>query len=192
MASTYDVIDDPLKEWIGHQHVFFVATAPLAASGHVNVSPKGGDTLRVLGPREVAYLDGSGSGIETISHVRENGRIVIMLCAFDGSPRIVRFHGRGEIIDAGDDRFTQYLGRFSRYPTARSVVRVDVDRISDSCGYGVPFMDFVGDRRETANYVAKAPDRAIRDYLQKHNRASIDGIPALAPEIIDRVVIQRP
>jgi predicted pyridoxine 5'-phosphate oxidase superfamily flavin-nucleotide-binding protein len=192
MSRTYDGIDDALREWIAAQPMYFVGTAPLAADGHVNCSPKGGDTLRVLGPREVAYLDGMGSGVETIAHLRENGRIVVMLCAFDGSPRIVRLHGRGEVVDARHPEFAGLLARFDGYVTARAVIRVRVDRVSESCGYGVPLMDFRAHRRESAQYVAKASDRALVSYLQDHNRQSVDGLPGLDPAAIDRLVIRRP
>src|SRR3954449_11072374 len=146
MARTYDEIDDRLRAWIARQPMFFVGSAPLAGDGHVNVSPKGpGGTLRVLGPDRVAYLDLTGSGAETISHLRENGRIVVMLCAFEGPPRIVRLHGRGEAVHSGDPRFGDLAGRcgFEEPPLGyRSIVVVDVTRIADSCGYGVPLMSY--------------------------------------------------
>lgn len=191
MAKTYASIDSTLGEWIARQPMFFVATAPLAADGHVNCSPKGGDTLRVLGEREVAYLDGAGSGIETIAHVRENGRIVVMLCAFDGSPRIVRLHGRAEVVDSTHADFAALLARFPSFPTVRAIVRVAVERISDSCGYGVPLMDFRANRRDMPQYLKKISDRGMVAYLQEHNQASIDGLPGLAPEALDGTVIRR-
>jgi hypothetical protein len=191
MAKTYASIDATLGEWIAKQPMFFVATAPLAADGHVNCSPKGGDTLRVLGHREVAYLDGAGSGVETISHVRENGRIVVMLCAFEGSPRIVRLHGRAEVIDPTHAEFATLLGRFPPYPTARAIVRVAVERIADSCGYGVPLMEFKANRRDMPQYLKKISDRGMVAYLQEHNQASIDGLPGLAPAALEGTVIRR-
>lgn len=191
MGQTFDTIDPSTQDWIARQPVFFVGTAPLAAAGRINVSPKGGDTLRVLGPRGIAWLDGAGSGIETISHLRENGRIVLMWCAFEGPPRILRCHGRGEVIDAADPRFAALLARFPAYPSARAIVRIEVERLSNSCGYGVPRMDLVAERSDTADYVAKASDRAIRRYLQDNNRRSIDGLPGLAPEAIEAVRIDR-
>ncbi|NBU26311.1 MAG: pyridoxamine 5'-phosphate oxidase family protein [Gammaproteobacteria bacterium] len=191
MGQTQDSIDPATADWIARQAVFFVGTAPLSGAGHVNVSPKGGDTLRVLGPREIAWLDGAGSGIETISHLRENGRIVVMWCAFEGPPRILRCHGRGEVVDAADPRFAALLARFPPYPSARAIIRVEVGRIAGSCGYGVPRMDLVAERGDSAAYVAKASDQAIHRYLQDNNRASIDGLPGLAPEAIDAVRIDR-
>lgn len=191
MGQTSDSIDAATADWIARQAVFFVGTAPLSGAGHVNVSPKGGDTLRVSGPREILWLDGAGSGIETISHLRENGRIVVMWCAFEGPPRILRCHGRGEVVDAADPRFGALLARFPPYPSARSVIRVEVARVSNSCGYGVPRMDLVAERSDSADYVAKASDKALHRYLQDNNRTSIDGLPGLAPDAIDAVRIDR-
>ena len=143
MGRVYDRIDDHHRAWIARQSMFFVATAPLSGDGHVNVSPKGPiGSLRVLDDHTVAYLDISGSGAETVAHVRENGRIVVMLCAFDGPPRILRFHGRGEVVFPDDARFDELMDRCAfddlSIPEARrAVIVVDVTRVSDSCGYGV-------------------------------------------------------
>ena len=128
MSQTYDSIDEGLQQWIAEQRMFFVATAPLSPDGHVNCSPKGGDTLRVLGPRELAYLEGGGSGIETVAHLRENGRMVIMICAFSGSPRIVRFHGKGSVVLPDDPGFSALLERFPPTVTVRSIIRLAVER----------------------------------------------------------------
>jgi hypothetical protein len=193
MGKTYADIDEPLADWVHRQPMFFVGTAALAPDGHVNVSPKGGGTLRVLGPREVAYLDGAGSGIETVAHVRENARIVIMLCAFDGAPRIVRFHGKGEVVDPRQADFQALVSAFPdpRLPTVRSVIRVQVHRVSDSCGYGVPLMSWLADRRDSENYVARSSDEALRRYLEKNNAESIDGLPGLGPEEIAGLIVRR-
>lgn len=191
MSQCYESIDDALASWIAAQKLYFVATAPLAGDGHVNCSPKGGDSLRVLGPREVAYLDGMGSGVETIAHVRENGRIVLMLCAFEGSPRIVRLHGRARVVDATDPEFAALAARFAPQPAARAVVRIEVTRISDSCGYGVPLYEFRAHRTETANYVRKASDRVLKNYLRDHNLQSLDGLPALDASAIEAIEIRR-
>src|SRR3954454_4012999 len=152
MGRTYDDIDERLAAGIARQPLFFVGTAPRADGGHVNVSPKGPiGTLRVLGPMEIAYLDLVGSGAETIAHLRENGRIVVMLCAFDGPPRIVRLHGTGTILEAGAEGFDALDAQLAfaepEVPAARrAIVRVDVTRIADSCGYGVPLMAYEGER----------------------------------------------
>src|SRR5262249_11585167 len=155
-------IDERLERWIAAQPLFFVGTAPLDGDGHVNVSPKGPiETLRVLGPGSVAYLDFVGSGAETVAHLRENGRIVIMLCAFAGPPRIVRLHGRGSVAVAGEPGFEELLAScgFSSVdgvPEARrSIVTVELDRIADSCGYGVPLMEFQGQRQHMELWAAK-------------------------------------
>jgi len=191
MARLYDEIAPQLEDWIARQAMFFVATAPLAPDGHVNVSPKGPiGSLRVFGPHRVAYLDIGGSGAETIAHLRENRRIVVMFCAFDGAPRIVRLHGRGEAVLADDPRFATLLaeGGFedASIPEARrSIVVVDVERVSDSCGYGVPLMDFRGLRDHHARSSAKklrvlGPD-GYTAARRETNRVSIDGLPALEP-----------
>ena len=169
--------------------MFFVASAPLDADGHVNVSPKGPiDTLRVLGPTTVAYLDFVGSGAETIAHVRENGRIVIMMCAFEGPPRILRLHGRGEVIPATEGRFDELIERcdFAQPDTPearRAIVLVEVDRVADSCGYGVPLMKHEGERPHMEAWAAKkvrvGGPEALLAYQREKNASSIDGLPAV-------------
>ena len=178
MAKTFDGIDDRLAAWIAAQPLFFVATAPLAADGHVNLSPKGlAGTFAVCGPRSVAWLDLTGSGVETIAHLRENGRIVVMFCAFSGPPRIVRLHGRGSVVVGGDPSFDDLVRRFPPLPGVRSVVTVDVDRISDSCGFGVPRMTLDGDRDDLVRWAVRKGDDGLADYQRTRNAASIDGLP---------------
>jgi hypothetical protein len=182
MGKIFDEIDDKLAAWVEKQHLFFVATAPLAADGHVNVSPKGDlRWFRIIGPREVAYLDYVGSGAETIAHARENGRIVVMFCAFEGPPRIVRFHGRATVVLPGEPGFDELLGHFDPPEhDLRSLIRVDVDRIADSCGYGVPLMRFDGVREQHDLWVDKqVRDGTLGAYVAEKNAASIDGLPAL-------------
>ena len=118
MGKEYTEIDEGLARWVEQQKLFFVATAPISGDGMVNCSPKGRDTLRILGPREIAYLDLGGSGIETVAHVKENQRIVVMLCAFAGPPKIVRFHGRGEVFERGDPGFDELVSGFPQPPSA--------------------------------------------------------------------------
>lgn len=182
MGKTFDAIDDDLADWIGRQRVFFVATAPLAADGLVNCSPRGMDTLRLLGPRAVAWLDLTGSGIETIAHLRENGRIVLMLCAFEGPPRIVRLHGTGETLTPDHPDWDALRGRFPDLPGARAIVRVALTRISDSCGFAVPRYDFVGERDTLVRYAQQKGDDALRAYRAERNARSLDGLPALDPD----------
>jgi Pyridoxamine 5'-phosphate oxidase len=180
MGKVFDGIDERLEAWIARQRMFFVGTAP-SDGGHVNVSPKGPiETLRVLDGRTVAYLDLVGSGAETIAHLRENGRIVIMLCAFEGGPRIVRLHGRGEVVDADAVEFPHATALPEQH---RTVIRVDVERIADSCGFGVPLMEYVGERPQSRAWaqskLAKQGPDALEDYKAEKNALSIDGLPAL-------------
>ena len=189
MGRTFDHIDERLAGWIAAQPLFFVGTAPLAADGHVNLSPKGPiGTLRVLGPDRVAYLDLVGSGAETVAHLRENGRVVVMLCAFSGPPRIVRLHGTGVAHLTGDARFDALLAEagFDEPETAesrRAVIEVQVTRIAESCGYGVPVMDLVGDRPHLERWAAKkvrvGGSEALERYQAEHNATSLDGLPAV-------------
>ena len=131
MGKLYESISPDLKEWLTRQPVFFVATAPTSSDAHLNCSPKGGDTFRVLGPNEVGYLDYIGSGAETVAHLRENGRIVVMFCAFDGRPKIVRLHGRGQTVSPADPRYAAFSANFHPHPSARSIIVVRVERVSD-------------------------------------------------------------
>ncbi len=178
MGKIYSEIDEPLREFVERQHLFFVATAPSSVDGHVNCSPKGLDSLRILGPATVIYLDYTGSGAETIAHVRENGRIVIMFCAFDGPPKIVRFHGKGEVILPGDAEFEALLAHFTPGPGVRSIIRIEVERISDSCGFGVPHLRFEDDRTQLPAW-AKNQGEGLDAYRRQKNAVSIDGLPAL-------------
>jgi hypothetical protein len=179
MARQFAQIDDALAAWIRQQQMFFVATAPLSADGRVNCSPKGLDTLRILGPREVAWLDLGGSGIETVAHLKENGRIVLMFCAFEGGPRILRLHGQGTAIERGHPDFDTLLAGFPPPPICRNLVHIKVQRISDSCGWGVPLYDYRGQRDEIARAVAGKTPEQLRAKAAKQNRHSIDGLDGL-------------
>lgn len=179
MGKVYDAIDDGLAAWIRAQRLFFVATAPLAAGGHVNCSPRGHPGLVLLGPREVAWLDLTGSGVETIAHLRENGRIVLMLCAFEGPPRIVRLHGRGQVIEPGDPEFAALRARFGAHEGVRAVIRVACERISDTCGYGVPLLEYRGERPQLAAWAQRKGVEGVRAYQEEHNARSLDGLPGL-------------
>jgi Pyridoxamine 5'-phosphate oxidase len=189
MGKVFDEIDEKLAAWIGRQRMFFVGTAPSGAGGHVNVSPKGPiESLRILDPRTVAYLDVVGSGAETIAHLRENGRIVVMFCAFEGPPKILRLHGRGEVVVPGDARFDELLTRFDfdelGPPEARrAIVVVHVSRIADSCGYGVPLLSYEGERPHHDAWAQKklrtrGPE-ALDVYQREKNSYSLDGLPAV-------------
>jgi hypothetical protein len=178
MPDLHDSIDSTLRTFIEAQHMFFVATAP-AAAGHINLSPKGLDTLRVLGPKEIAYLDHVGSGAETIAHVRENGRIVLMFCAFQGPPRILRLYGAGEIIEPNDPPFADLRKMFGDGDGGRAIVRVALDRVATSCGYGVPLYSFEGDRPQLPDWVDRKGVEGLKQYQRQKNRRSIDGLRAL-------------
>ncbi|RIL00841.1 MAG: pyridoxamine 5'-phosphate oxidase [Proteobacteria bacterium] len=182
MSKTFDAIDDDLAAWIAAQRMFFVATAPLAADGHVNVSPKGLDSFAVLGPREVAYLDLTGSGVETIAHLRENGRITLLFCAFAGPPRLLRLYGRGVAVEPGDAEFAALAQRFPAHPGVRAVVRVALGRIADSCGYGVPVYRFERDRDQLPAWAERKGPDGVREYRAERNAASIDGLPGVRAE----------
>jgi Pyridoxamine 5'-phosphate oxidase len=195
VGKIYESLDRKLADWILAQRLFFVATAPSGSEGHVNCSPKGGiETFRIVGPREVAYLDFVGSGAETIAHLRDNGRIVVMFCAFDGPPRIVRLHGRGTPVQLGDPAFDELYHRldFSGIEAAeagaRSIVNVAVERIADSCGYGVPLMGYKGARTQQAAWIQaqlrKNGPAGVLAYSREKNAASIDGLPAINTELL--------
>ena len=190
MAKLFDAIDDKLQAFIEAQPMFFVATAPSGDGGHVNLSPKGGRNLfRVTGPHGFAYVDLVGSGIETIAHLRENGRIAIMFCSFTGGPKILRLHGVGRPVQQGDDGFAEALGRFDitdeQRRAVRSVIEVDVTRVADSCGFVVPRMDYVGERdqlyRYAENRIRKEGSDAVQAYVTANNAESIDGLEGLDP-----------
>src|SRR6516162_6783500 len=179
MGKVYDGIDAALDAFIGRQHVYFVGTAPNSQEGHLNVSPKGLDTFRILGPKSVSYLDLTGSGIETVAHLRQNGRITIMFCAFEGRPLILRLYGRGRVVEPGDPEWDGLIARFPEYPGARSVVVVDVERIADSCGFAVPLYEYRGERPQLLDFAeSKGPD-GLDTYKARANRASIDGLAGL-------------
>ncbi|MDX1516351.1 MAG: pyridoxamine 5'-phosphate oxidase family protein [Woeseiaceae bacterium] len=184
MGKEYQEIDAAIERWIERQHVFFVATAPLAGDGRINCSPKGLDSLAVLGPRQLAYADVGGSGIETVAHLKENGRIVIMLCAFDGPPKIFRFYGQGRAVEPHDREFEDLAPRFADLPAIRNFVVVDVDCIRDSCGYGVPLYDYRQQRDSLPNWCNKKSGDELLEYRIENNATSLDGLPGLDVEAI--------
>ncbi|MDI5966545.1 pyridoxamine 5'-phosphate oxidase family protein [Streptomyces sp. SL13] len=179
MGKFYDVLTPALREFIARAPLFFTATAPLAADGRVNVSPKGGmDTFAVLDDRTVAYLDLIGSGAETIAHLRENGRITLMFCSFERQPKTLRLHGRGRCVFPGSPEWDALIGRFGDHPIPRSVVVVDVTRITDSCGFTVPEMTLVKERDLQDQWGARKSPQELEDYMRLKNTRSIDGLPA--------------
>ena len=179
MGKHYSTIDDSARKFIEAQPVFFVGSAPLDSDGHVNVSPKGFDTLRILGPQTMAYLDLTGSGIETVSHVKENGRIVLMFCSFQGPPKILRVHGRGTVIGPEQKEFPDLAAHFPEYEGTRAIILIEVSRVSDSCGFGVPLLRYESERAQLSAWAHKLGPEGLKTYRQEKNQKSIDHIPGL-------------
>ena len=179
MGKHRSTIDDSARKFIEAQPVFFVSTAPLESDGHINISPKGLDTLRILGPTTVAYLDLTGSGIETISHLKQNGRIVLMFCSFQGPPNILRVHGRGTVVEAGQKEFAELAAHFPEQEGARAIISVEISRISDSCGYAVPLLRYEGERNQLSAWARKLGPEGLKAYRREKNQRSIDHIPGL-------------
>lgn len=177
MAKTHPHITDDLREFIQHQKLFFVASAPLSPDGHVNLSPKGHDCLRVLSPTQVAYLDRTGSGNETSAHILENGRITLMWCAFDVPPNILRLYGRGRVVLPTDSEWTTLAAPFEVPLGARQLVIVDVDRVQTSCGFGVPLFEYVEERPQMDAWAERKGPDGLANYRQEKNLCSIDGLP---------------
>ena len=180
MGDVFPQLDDRIAAFIRRQHLFFVATAPLGIDGPVNLSPKGIDSFAILDPLTVAYADLVGSGIETVAHLRENGRIVIMFCAFEGPPKILRLHGRGDWVESGEDGFDDLLGRLPPgLDGARAIVRIHVERIADSCGFGIPRYAYEGERDQLYHWAGKKGAAGLQAFVEENNRESIDGLPGL-------------
>jgi hypothetical protein len=190
MGKLYPELDERLRKFIDRQSVFFVATAPCLSAdgegGHVNLSPKGyRDTFAVLGPLQVAYVDLTGSGAETIAHLRQNGKVTIMFCSFDREPKVLRLYGTGRIVLPCAPEWEQLAGRFpatgygGNQPSRRAIIVVDLDRIADSCGYAVPVMELTGERDVLARHDQKKSAAQLAAYRAEKNAVSIDGLPAL-------------
>jgi len=181
MGKTYDALDDRLTDFIKAQKMFFVATAPLDNNGHVNVSPKGYDSFAIIDSTTVAYLDLGGSGVETMAHVRENKRITFMFCAYQGPANILRLYGEAEVFAFHEPQFDDLRTLFSYEGKARNIIRAKLSRIQDSCGWGVPFYDFKGEREQLTRFI-EHPDRSTEEWEEhryKTNAESIDGLPGL-------------
>lgn len=180
MARFYDALDDKHVAFIKAQKMFFVATAPLSDAGRVNLSPKGYDSFRIIGPGRVAYADLGGSGAETLAHVRENGRITFMFCAFEGAANIMRIYGRGEVMQFNDPGFAEEIAKFPPgHERARDIIFADIVSVQDSCGWGVPFYEFRGQRDQLARYIGNRPVEEWRESRLTKNAQSIDGLPAM-------------
>ena len=177
MGKFHDHMLDHHIAFIGRQRMFFVATAPLSGEGHINLSPKGGDTFRVLSPTSVAYMDFTGSGNETSAHLLENGRITFMFCAYDGPPNILRLYGAGRCILPGDDDWTFYAPHFSLHQATRQIIVADIHKVQTSCGYSVPLYTYAGERDQMEQWAEQKGDAGLEAYRQEKNRISIDGLP---------------
>lgn len=176
MGKIHEAITPQLSDWIKKQKLFFVSTAPLSGAGLINNSPKGLDSFRILDEHSVAYLDLVGSGIETIAHLKENQRITIMFCAFDGPPKILRLYGKGEVFEVGTAGFDNLKHHFPTYTNARSIIKINVHRIQDACGYAVPVMEFKEDRDVLDKWAANKGKTGIHTYIKERNSTSIDGL----------------
>jgi hypothetical protein len=180
MATKHPAVEGAIKEFIEGQQMFFVGSAPLDAKGHVNISPKGLDTFRILGPRTVAYLDLTGSGIETVAHVKENGRIVLMFCAFQGPPKILRLYGHGRVVRPSEAEFARLENHFPALAGIRSIIVVELTDIIDSCGFGVPLFKYKGQREQHTAWASKIGPEAVKIYQHDKNQRSLDGLPGLS------------
>ncbi len=180
MARDYAEITPTLRAFIARQSLFFVATAPTDEEGHVNVSPKGLDSLRVLGPRSVVYRDLTGSGNETAAHLSANGRITLMLCSFDAQPRVLRLYGRGRVIGQASAEGRELAELFDPIPGVRQFVAVDVQRLRTSCGFGVPIAEQMTQRDALRRWATAVGDDGLELYRERHNRCSLDGV-AISP-----------
>jgi len=174
MAQFFDSLSDRQVAFIEAQKMFFVATA--AAGGRINLSPKGMDALRVLGPQRVAWLNLTGSGNETAAHVQHEPRMTMMFCAFEGSPTIMRLFGRARAVHRGDADWKALIERFPPLPGARQVFELSIDQVQTSCGFGVPLFDYRGERDMLVNWAERKGEAGIRQYWAEKNRVSIDGI----------------
>ncbi len=185
MPTVYESLDERLIGFIRRQKIFFVATAAISDGGSVNLSPKGYDSLAIIDNATVAYVDLGGSGAETLAHLRENGRITLMFCAFEGPANILRLYGRGEACAFDQPGFAEQMKLFPGFKRARSVVTVHIGRIADSCGWGVPFFDYRGERDQLRRYVEARDEDEWRARRYEANATSIDGLPGLVPHTAD-------
>jgi Pyridoxamine 5'-phosphate oxidase len=175
MSKFYDGLTETLTEFVQSQPIFFVATAP--QTGHINVSPKGMDTLRCLSSQEVAYLDLTGSGNESSAHIEENGRLTLMLCSFTAEPLILRLYGQGKVIRPRSPEWAQYIAHFEALPGTRQIIALKIEQVQTSCGFAVPLMDYQGDRPKLQDWAQKKGEDGLRQYWQDKNQWSIDGLP---------------
>ncbi|HID36974.1 MAG TPA: pyridoxamine 5'-phosphate oxidase family protein [Ghiorsea sp.] len=179
MGNTFTKLDDKSIAFIKAQKMFFVATAPVGSDGHVNVSPKGYDCFKIIDANTVAYLDLGGSGIETLAHLKQNGRITIMFCAYEGKANILRLYGKGSAVSFDEPGFEDALALFPNFSRARSIITIKINRVADSCGFGVPFYDFVGERDQLMRSAHHRSESEWKEYRYMRNPKSIDGLEGL-------------
>ncbi|MGI0486153.1 pyridoxamine 5'-phosphate oxidase family protein [Pantanalinema rosaneae CENA516] len=177
MAKLFDRITEELQQFIAIQPIFFVATAPLSRSGHVNMSPKGLDSFRILSPYQVAYLDLTGSGNETSAHLQENGRITFMFCAFQEPPCILRLYGQGRVVLPDTPDWHDLYAKFVPIPGARQIIVADISRVQTSCGLGVPLFEHQAQRQHLVTWADKKGEQGLKEYRQLKNSVSVDGLP---------------
>jgi hypothetical protein len=177
MAKFHEQIEDHHREFIESQHLFFVSTAPLSAEGHINLSPKGLDSFRVLSPTKVAYMDITGSGNETSAHILENRRITIMFCAFGGPPNILRLYGHGHTVLPGDPDWHDISSHFQLFPSTRQIIVANIFKVQTSCGFAVPYYEYTGERDHSHKWAEKKGAGGLEDYRKEKNRVSLDGLP---------------
>lgn len=177
MGKFFDSIQPAHKAFAEKQHIFFVATAPLSKDGRINLSPKGMDSFCILSESKVAYMDVIGSGNETSAHTLENGRITFMFCAFDGPPNILRFYGKGRAVLPDTEGWSELAAYFTIYPSTRQIIVADIDMVQTSCGFGVPFYDYVGERTFHFDWASKKSVESLSDYVSEKNTVSVDGLP---------------
>lgn len=183
MAKVFDSITQELRNFIAQQHIFFVGSAPLSATGHINLSPKGLDSFRILSPHQVAYLDLTGSGNETSAHLQENGRITLMFCAFQGLPSILRLYGEGYTVLPSSPEWNSLYSLFPDIPGTRQIIVANIQRVQTSCGFGVPLYKYEGQRENLVNWASKKGKGGVAEYQQQKNRISIDGLSTPLGEI---------
>jgi Pyridoxamine 5'-phosphate oxidase len=176
MSKVFDCITEELQDFIAAQQLFFVGSAPLSPTGHVNLSPKGLDCFRILSPHQVAYLDLTGSGNETSAHLQENGRITLMFCAFQEPPSILRLYGRGQTILPSSPDWNSLYSLFSPIPGTRQIIVADIERVQTSCGFAVPLYEYQGQRQTLVNWASKKGEQGVKEYQQQKNLVSIDGL----------------
>ncbi len=179
MGKRFSEISDKDQQFIAAQHLFFVATAP--REGHINLSPKGLDSLRVLSPNRVCWLNLTGSGNETAAHLLDNGRMTLMFCAFEGAPNILRLYGTARAVHPGDEAWQQLASRFPETPGVRQVIDMEVELVQTSCGFAVPLMDYVADREALTDWAKKKGAEGVKRYWDENNQESIDGLPTRLP-----------